>query len=610
MTDDRVPENEIEHNTPPLKKIKRQNQSSSLLENIPDATRYRRSFMHKDNLHSCYSTKSNLILTISYDGHVKFWHKTTDGIEYIKDFPAHNGRVISTYLSTNERILSTCADDNTVKVFDVEGIDMVNIIDLEFLPNDLVSFNTSSMKEEMLAISDANSPLVYFFDLEGDGNVLYSVKKHSTPVHVLEYVNSLDCMLSVDQGGMVEYWSPEEPFRKPNRPDMFELKSQTDLYVYKKSKSVPSSIQISPSGKYFSSISYPDWKVRVFDVKSGRIVLEFDEHPLDAAKKMEHALVKEDVNSLYFMNQVEFGRRLAIERDIERAGYLAGTIAIFDESESYIIYGSILGVKVQSIKDGSLSRVLGRDESIRFVKVSLYQGAPKKGKMASLEIMASNNPLVEESFRKDPTLFCTAWKKQRFYLFGSADENITLADRDTLNEHAAGLANETNKAEEKTALLGKAAILHTTQGDISIKLLPEEAPKAVQNFTTHAVNGYYDNTIFHRIIKNFMIQGGDPLGDGTGGESIWGKDFEDEFSPNLKHDRPFTVSMANSGPDTNGSQFFITTDLTPWLDGKHTIFGRAYAGLDVVHRIEQSETDKYDRPLESSKIINISILYN
>ncbi|EPY50011.1 WD repeat containing cyclophilin family peptidyl- prolyl cis-trans isomerase Cyp9 [Schizosaccharomyces cryophilus OY26] len=610
MKDDRVSENAIQRDAPPLKKIKKQNQFSSLLENIPNAARYRRSFMHKDTLHSCYSTKSNLILTISYDGHVKFWHKTTDGIEYIKDFPTHNGKIISTYLSKDERILATCADDNTVKVFDIDSIDMVNIIDLDFVPNDLVAFSTPSMKEEMLAVSDANTPLVYFFDLEGDGNVLYSVKKHSFPVHVLEYINSLNCMLSVDKGGMVEYWCPEEPFQKPNGQGIFELKSQTDLYIFKKTKSIPSSIQISPSEKIFSSISYPDWKVRVFDVKSGRILLEFDEHPLNAAKEMEQALEKEDVNSLYFMNQVEFGRRLAIERDIERSGWMADTIAIFDESENYIIYGSILGVKIQSISDGSLVRVLGRDESIRFVKVSLYQGAPKKGKMASLEIMASNNPLVEESFRKDPTLFCTAWKKQRFYLFGSADENITLTDRDTLNEHTVGLTKESNKPEERTALLGKAAVLHTTQGDISIKLLPEEAPKAVQNFTTHAVNGYYDNTIFHRIIKNFMIQGGDPLGDGTGGESIWGKDFEDEFSPNLKHDRPFTVSMANSGPNTNGSQFFITTDLTPWLDGKHTIFGRAYAGLDVVHRIEQSETDKYDRPLESTKIINISILYN
>ena len=102
-----------------------------------------------------------------------------------------------------------------------------------------------------------------------------------------------------------------------------------------------------------------------------------------------------------------------------------------------------------------------------------------------------------------------------------------------------------------------------------------------------------------------MIQGGDPLGDGTGGESIWGKEFADEFS-DLKHDKPFTVSMANAGPNTNGSQFFITTEKTPWLDNKHTIFGRAYQGLEVIHQIENTKVRK-EKPEEDIKIVNISI---
>ena len=106
---------------------------------------------------------------------------------------------------------------------------------------------------------------------------------------------------------------------------------------------------------------------------------------------------------------------------------------------------------------------------------------------------------------------------------------------------------------------GTAAVIHTTYGDIHIRLFPDAAPKAVENFVTHAKRGYYNSTIFHRVIRKFMIQCGDPLGDGTGGESIWGREFEDEFS-SLKHDKPYTVSMANAGPNTNGSQFFITTE--------------------------------------------------
>lgn len=104
-----------------------------------------------------------------------------------------------------------------------------------------------------------------------------------------------------------------------------------------------------------------------------------------------------------------------------------------------------------------------------------------------------------------------------------------------------------------------------------------------------------------------MIQTGDPLGDGTGGESIWKKEFEDEFAPHLKHDRPYTLSMANAGPATNGSQFFITTVPATWLDRKHTIFGRATSGMDVIHRIENTTTGTLDKPVDDINILSIDI---
>lgn len=180
------------------------------------------------------------------------------------------------------------------------------------------------------------------------------------------------------------------------------------------------------------------------------------------------------------------------------------------------------------------------------------------------------------------------------------------------------------------------AVMHTTLGDISIRLFAEKAPKTVENFVTHAKNGYYDGLIFHRVIKDFMIQGGDPTGTGCGGESIWGPKFEDEFDVDL-HNLRGALSMANAGPNTNGSQFFIvqasevpeslidqmkelsnsfpesTIDAykslggTPWLDFKHSVFGQVFEGMDVVDTIANVKTGMNDRPAEDVKINSIDI---
>ena len=175
----------------------------------------------------------------------------------------------------------------------------------------------------------------------------------------------------------------------------------------------------------------------------------------------------------------------------------------------------------------------------------------------------------------------------------------------------------------------------TSKGTIKIKLFPEEAPKTVENFLTHVENGYYDGLIFHRVIKDFMLQGGDPTGTGMGGESIWGSSFEDEFSRNLFNFRG-ALSMANAGPNTNGSQFFIVqasevpknmtrqmkdADFpeevvnaykenggTPWLDYRHTVFGQVVEGMDLVDLISDVPKGAQDRPVEDVVINTIKIV--
>jgi peptidylprolyl isomerase len=153
------------------------------------------------------------------------------------------------------------------------------------------------------------------------------------------------------------------------------------------------------------------------------------------------------------------------------------------------------------------------------------------------------------------------------------------------------------------AMENQIVVLETNQGVIEIRLMPEAAPKACENFTGLVSKGYYNGLIFHRVIKDFMIQGGDPTGTGRGGNSIWGKPFEDEFSPQVKFDKPGLLAMANSGPATNGSQFFITTAPTPWLNMRHTIFGEVVSGYDVVQKIENAPTGANDRPVSEQKII-------
>jgi peptidylprolyl isomerase len=146
-------------------------------------------------------------------------------------------------------------------------------------------------------------------------------------------------------------------------------------------------------------------------------------------------------------------------------------------------------------------------------------------------------------------------------------------------------------------------VLETNQGKIEIKLMPEVAPKACENFTKLVEKGYYNGIIFHRVIKGFMIQGGDPSGTGRGGTSIWGNPFADEVTSDVTFDKPGILAMANAGPNSNSSQFFITCAKTPWLNMRHTIFGEVISRYDVVEKIENTATGDQDKPLTEQKII-------
>jgi peptidyl-prolyl cis-trans isomerase A (cyclophilin A) len=225
------------------------------------------------------------------------------------------------------------------------------------------------------------------------------------------------------------------------------------------------------------------------------------------------------------------------------------------------------------------------------------------------------------SFYTQPKYSFASNLKKVVWVYAFAFLLLFLSFRTQAEETKNAIKATAIKVEKKTTKKEKEmiAIFETNQGTFKIKLFADKAPKTVENFVglaegtkefTNPETGkkekkhFYDGLKFHRVIPNFMIQGGDPLGRGTGGP---GYQFADEFSPDLRHTKPGILSMANAGPNTNGSQFFVTVAATPWLDGKHTVFGEVIEGMDVVTAISMAKTASQDRPAEDIVIKTLTI---
>ncbi|KAF7194981.1 Peptidyl-prolyl cis-trans isomerase cyp15 [Pseudocercospora fuligena] len=586
----------------PKKKRRKLPYEKQYVAALPSATRYSKSLMHKDQLVFCtFTPHTDFLITCSVDGYVKFWKKTTGGIEFVKEYRAHEGEIRSVTVSTDGRSYATAGADNTIKIFDVATFDLLAMLEPEKSPKAICFVHGHGSSYPLLAVSSETDGSISIYDGRGeDQKPMHTIAAlHRKPVHILAYNPAYDCVLSADESGMIEYWQPSGSYEKP--PNVFEMKSSTNLFEFKKSKSVPCSITMSPSGEQFATFSFPDRKVRVFDFASGKLYRTYDES-LATINDMQQA----GTLSTEPLDPIEFGRRMAVERELDNPAVRHRVNVIFDESGHFVMYGSILGTKVINTFSNRMVKLYGREEPFRPLNLTLYQGAPEKKGLVTAQMAASSNPLLEAAEARDAMLVTTGSAKVRFYMFTN-DNSVSKFDRDIHNEKPRTLASSKKKEEEeRSARMGTTATIHTTMGDISIRMFPQHAPKAVENFTVHSKNNYYNNLIFHRVIRKFMIQTGDSLGDGTGGESIWGKEFEDEFTPELRHDKPYTVSMANAGPGTNASQFFITTERTPWLDDKHTIFGRVTKGMDVVHLIENCKVYK-EKPVEDVRIVNISI---
>ncbi|GBF99133.1 peptidyl-prolyl cis-trans isomerase [Raphidocelis subcapitata] len=571
------------------------------LEALPCAQMYEKSYMHRDTVSHVVATSSDFIITGSIDGHLKFWKKQEGGIEFVKHYRAHLGSVDGLAASDDGALCASVSRDGTVKVFDVLTFDMIVMMKLPYVPGVVEWLVKPGDARSRLAISDLNSPAIHVYDVRsGSDDPVGSVTSHAAPVTAMRYCPAADIAVSTDQKGFIEYWAGTTLKQPPPGALSFSFKLDTDLFVLAQSKTHARSLDVSRDGAQFAAFC-ADGRVRVWRLRTGKLSRIYDES-LEAA----HELQKSGPEALQ-LEDIDFGRRYALEKEMRAQGdAVPAPSVIFDESGNFLLYPTLLGVKAVNLVTNGVARLLGKVEnSERFLKLALYQGVPKK-------VKARAHSADVKLPTRDPTLVATAYRKQRLYLFTRrepADAEDAAAGRDVFNEKPNAeelLAGD--GAGGAASSLPRGAVLRTTKGDVTLRLFPDECPRTVENFTTHARNGYYDGVIFHRIIKGFMLQTGDPLGDGTGGESIWGGEFEDEIHKTLRHDRPGILSMANAGPNTNGSQFFITTVPTPWLDGKHTVFGRVAKGRDVVGAIEKAKTGRGDKPVDDIKIINIDLV--
>lgn len=596
---------------PKTKKRKTLAHESVYLDALPSASMYERSFMHRDTVtHVAFATTHDFFVTASIDGHLKFWKKRHRGVEFVKHFRAHASEILGLSVSADGGMCATIGSDNTCKIFDVVNFDMLLMLKLPYAPTACEFVFRRGDAVHALAIGDDAGTIRVYDALSSSAEPVKTLDKlHRSRITALRYNSARECVISAEEKGALEYWSsrPEDDYAaltSSNHAKIeFRYKLDTDLYALAKVKTAAYALEVSADGEKFSTTG-PDRRVRVFRWKTGKLIKDIDES-LEGAEDVQRSGIEK-----YVLEDIDFGRRLAIERELTKSlEKHAWPNAIFDESGNFLIYASHLGIKVVNLVTNQCPRIIGKVENTeRFTRLAVFQGVPQKDKRAR---GSGKDVKVAE---KDPTIVACAFNKVRMYIFSSHEPeegDDAATGRDVFNEKP--------RAEELLAAsalpsagagVATSAVIHTTLGDIHVQFFPNECPRTCENFSTHARNGYYDGIVFHRVIKNFMVQTGDPLGDGTGGQSIWGGEFEDEIVRDLRHDRPFTVSMANAGPNTNGSQFFITTVATPWLDGKHTVFGRVTRGSDVVQAIENTKCDKHDKPLEDITMLSIKLNYN
>ncbi|KAJ1401785.1 WD40/YVTN repeat-like-containing domain superfamily, partial [Sesbania bispinosa] len=380
------------------------------LDALPSANMYEKSYMHRDVVTHVAVSAAEFFITGSADGHLKFWKKRPIGIEFAKHFRSHLGPIEGLAVSVDGLLCCTISNDRSVKVYDVVNFDMMVMIRLPFVPGAVTWVYKQGDVKARLAISDRNSSFVHIYDARaGSNDPIISKEIHMGPIKVMKYNHVYDSVISADAKGIIEYWNPTT-LQFPENEVNFKLKSDTNLFEIVKCKTSVSAIEVSPDGKQFS-ITSPDRRIRVFWFRTGKLRRVYDES-LEVAQDLQRSDAP-----LYRLEAIDFGRRMAVEKEIEKTESAPPPNAVFDESSNFLIYATLLGIKIINLHTNKVARILGKVENNdRFLRIALYQGDRSSKKVRKIPSAAANANESKEPLT-DPTLLCCAFKKHRIYLF-------------------------------------------------------------------------------------------------------------------------------------------------------------------------------------------------
>lgn len=578
---------------------------SQYLQRLPSSEMYYRSYMHKENLQFVASSaQNNFFLSMSVDGVLKFWHRDTglagnSEIEFVKLISTKDGSFYSYSISYDGRYIATGFKNGRVCIFEISSFDLINRFDFKVPDGVIVCFFHDPMDPiYMLGIAFSHKPdivLVDIYSVVNEKNTIPSLLKtfnrsNSKPITAMSFIEEKNCAVSVDEDGVIEFWNCNGETPKFDYQSTFD----TDLYALAENSLKAISIAVAKTGKYFA-ICCSDWSVRIFDVNTGKIIQTIaDDMPsvLPIVSKNQKSDSNNDGENkniftekdLYGLDQDDYDSRVLIERQYRAS--ISYYCVEFDDTGNIILFPSMFGLKYISVHTGEILRMIGKVEKHeRFNSVSLLQNQ-------------SNDEI--------PMAILTAFEKQRFYLFTTKPPESSK--RDVVNEKSIEKQSKSIRVKKVApAKLPTIATLHTSFGSIKFEMYPDECPLTVENFVTHSKRGYYDNIRIHRVVRDFCIQTGDPTGTGTGGESIWGKNFDDEILPDgHTFDEPGMVGMANNGTNSNASQFFITTQKAPFLNGKHTCWGKVLEGMENIRRMELEKVDLHHHPINEIKLTSIT----